>query len=321
MKDEQRFRDIFRAVHAGHRACAGDEWLSRPCELPDGSPASRPIVWSRRNGPWRPVDLLWIGAAPGNAGGLGSGDMGAHGTRIPFGGDVAGGNLDLLLSAAGLTRNDSWIVASLNQLPEKGGGEPSVAEIFAPAGRYPHSVALLRDTIVATGPRLLVALGNVALRVTAAALTRDYRAAVGHPPPAGPDRAAPRLPGPALLARAGIRRGEAAPWPEGTLPPSPGFREAWEDAWGQRPLPHLLQVMHPSAQNMSPFAGADTVFHTRMIRTRDAVCTAVAGVLDRELPHHRPRPPGDGIYALPEWQRLVGPAHRRFDELWRAHGV
>jgi hypothetical protein len=41
---EGRFRAIFRAAHAGHSACASDEWLNQTCLDPDGSPAARPIV-------------------------------------------------------------------------------------------------------------------------------------------------------------------------------------------------------------------------------------------------------------------------------------
>jgi uracil-DNA glycosylase len=329
MSDDALFSRIFRAAHAAHARCALDEWLMEPCVELSGEPASRPIVWSRRNGPWRQVDVLWVGAAPGNAGGLGSGALGAHGTRIPFGGDIAGGNLDVLLGTAGLSRNDTFIVASLNHLPEKGGGEPTARELGAPVGDYPDSIALLRDTIIACAPRLIIALGNVALRVTTAAITRDYHAPPGAPAghdaagsSAGSSAAAPlRLPGARTMAAAGFTRGLAAPWPEDALPASPSFRRAWAQLRGQQPLPHLLPVLHPSAQNMSPFAGTSTVFHRRMLETRDAVARAVSTVLDRSPSGIRPQPPATGIYALPEWRELVAPAHARYDELWRSHGV
>jgi uracil-DNA glycosylase len=306
--EEERYRRVFRRAHAGHAACARDEWLMESCRGRPGEPAPRPLVWSRRNGPWRRVPVLWVGAAPGNAGGLGSGELGAHATRIPFGGDIAGGNLDVLLSASGLSRNDTFIVATLNQLPQRGGGEPTTREIAAPVGDYPDSIALLRDTIMAAGPALLVALGNVALRATAASLTL----------PAGPPL---RLPSTARLAAAGFRRGTAARWPEDDLPMDPGFVEAWVHAWQAGPDFHVLPVLHPSAQNMSPFAGVDTVFHSRMLETRDAVRRAVRDVLHRPVPSVRPDAPADGVYALPEWRERVAPAHRRYDELWRRHGV
>jgi hypothetical protein len=318
--EEQRFRRIFRAAHALHHGCADDEWLHTPCRGADGTPLDRPLVWSRRNGPWQRVHVLWTGSAPGNAGGMGSGRLGAHGTRIPFGGDIAGGNLDVLMAAAGVTRNDSFIVASLNQLPQKGGGEPSVAEIAEPVGEYPDSVALLRDTIIAAGPQLIIALGNTGLRVAVAAITRSWNADVGSP--AGAD-APPmlRLRSAASVGAAGIVRGVVTDWPSGTLPPATGFMNAWRDAWNDAPLPCILQVLHPSAQNMSPFAGEATVFHARMIETRDAVRLAARHVFGRRTPRRRPAAPVTGIYALPEWRELVAPVHARYDILWRSKGV
>jgi uracil-DNA glycosylase len=308
MREAERFRRIFRDAHADHRACADDEWLRQPCLAPPDSPAVRPLVWSRRNGAWRRVTILWVGAAPGNAGGLGTGTLGAHATRIPFGGDIAGGNLDVLLSTIGLSRNDTFIVAALNQLPARGGGEPAVAEIAAPVGRYPDSVALLRDTVIAAGPDLVVALGNVALRTLAAALTRAPGAAV-------------RLPGQGRLAASGLARDIPTRWPRAALPMAADVRDAWADAWGGEPDFHVLPLLHPSAQNMSPFAGVHTAFHERMLRTRDALAGAVRSVLGWELPRQRPDAPRDGVYDLPEWRERIAAAHARYDALWRRHGV
>lgn len=314
---EARFRRIFRAAHADHDACAADEWLNAPCLDPDGQPADRPLVWSRRNGPWQRVAVLWVGAAPGNAGGLGSSDLGAHGTRIPFGGDIAGGNLDVLLSTIGMDRNETFLVAAYNQLPERGGGEPTTRELAAPVGRYPDSGALLRDTVVATGPALIVALGNVALRTLIASLTRPYDAPVGEPP----DMAAPlRLPGTARIATAGIERGRLTDWPD-AFPLDAGFRGEWRAAWGEEPGFRVLPVLHPSAQNMSPFAGRATLFHSRMVETRAALIEAAREVLEREPPRPRPGLPEAGIYALPEWRARVGERHARYDALWREKGI
>jgi uracil-DNA glycosylase len=304
---DQRYRDIFRLAHADHRDCAGDEWLVDPCRRDDGEPVERPVVWSRRNGPWRPVDVLFVGAAPGNAGGMGAGPMGAHSTRIPFGGDIAGGNLDVLLSSVGLDRNTTFIVAALNQLPERGGGEPRVSEIRAHVGAIPSSAHLLRDTLLAAVPRLVVCLGNVALRTTvAAARLAD----------------APRLslPGLPLLAEAGLARGRVAPWPVG-LPPDAGFVARWDERSEARPLPALLWLLHPSAQNMSPYAGTGTVFHARMVETMTALRAAVGQVAGREPPAFRVGPPDHGIYALPEWRAAVGPRHAELDRLWHERGV
>lgn len=314
---EARFRTIFQAAHADHRACAADEWLNEPCRDRAGKPADRPVVWSRRNGPWQRVAVLWVGAAPGNAGGLGSSDLGAHGTRIPFGGDIAGGNLDVLLSSIGMDRNETFLVAAYNQLPERGGGEPTARELARPVGRYPDSGALLRDTVIATGPTLIVALGNVGLRTLIAALIRPYSAAVGDPPDAA---AALRPPGVGRIAAAGVERNRVTDWPD-AFPLDASFRATWRDAWGEEPGFRLLPVLHPSAQNMSPFAGEATQFHQRMVDTRAALIRAGREVLRREPPQPRPGLPAGGIYALPEWRERVGERHARYDALWRERGV
>ena len=300
-------RSVFVRAHAGHPSCIRDEWLARACPAPH-----RPLVWSRRNGPWRPVDVLFVGAAPGNAGGKGGGDMGAHATRIPFGGDIAGANLDVLLAAAGLTRDDVFIVASLNRLPDAGGGEPTLREMAEPVGDYPSSVHLLRDTILASQPRLLVALGNIGLRSTFAAARLDLAAAGTKPP----------LPSLAALKKVGLERGATSSWPT-ALPPDARFSAAW----ARSDLPHVLWLTHPSAQNMSPYARTDTLFHSRMTDARDALRRAVRETLGRVPPKTRAAVPLDGagsaesIYELPEWRAAIGPRHRALDDLWRTKGV
>lgn len=312
-EEEARFRAIFRRAHADHAECGDDEWLMAPCRLAGGAEAERSLVWSRRNGPWRRVPVLWVGAAPGNAGGMGSGDMGAHATRIPFGGDIAGANLDLLLESAGLDRNATFLVAALNQLPDRGGGEPRVTELRRPVGDYPSSVHLLRDTLVAAGPRLVVALGNVGLRVTVAAAMLGGRERL-------------TLPGLPRLEAAGMERGRATPWPGGELAPDDPFLESWREATSDSPLPHLLWLLHPSAQNMSPFAGPDTAFHTRMVETRSALRSAVSelfgepGVAPADAADQGAETSG-GVYALPEWRRSVAPRHRELVALWRKKGL
>ena len=304
--EEARFRAIFRRAHADHPGCAADEWLMRACA------AERSLVWSRRNGPWRRVEVLWVGAAPGNAGGMGGGDMGAHATRIPFGGDIAGANLDHLLASVGLDRNSTFIVASLNQLPDRGGGEPRVAELARPVGDYATSAHLLRDTILATGPRLVVALGNVGLRTTVAAARLEET----------PGRLV--LPGLARLEAEGLARGRAAPWPAGDAAPDAAFLDAWREANGSAPLPRLLWLLHPSAQNMSPHAGRETAFHRRMVDTRAALRKAIANVLGR-VPEATDGIPVDpdpgGVYGLPEWRHAVGPRHLELIALWREKGL
>ena len=299
---EERFRTIHRRVHAGHPACIRDEWLSEPCRT-----AARrlvaPIVWSRRNGPWTRVDVLFVGAAPGNAGGKGSGDLGAHGTRIPFGGDIAGANLEVLLGAAGLNRNEVFIVAAYNRLPERGGGEPTLDEIRAPVGDHASSIDLLRATIIATGPKLIVALGNVALRCIVASV----------------EPLTLRLPGLTRLEKRGLVRGRVIPL-AAVSAPDEEFVDSWRAAQ-DTDLPALLWLMHPSGQNMSPFASEETAFHQRLLDTRAALRAAVTDLLDVRPPETRPPIPHSGIYALAEWRERIAPRLVRLDRRWRDRGI
>jgi uracil-DNA glycosylase len=231
--------------------------------------------------------------------------MGAHGTRIPFGGDIAGANLEVMLGSVGLTRNDTFVVAALNELPATGGGEPSSAEILAPAGDYPDSVALLRDTILATAPKLIVALGNVAARVVASAWL---------------ERVPGRLTGPAALRRAGWSRGIAIPL-TALGPPAAQLASEWRDAGRPDPGPAALWLTHPSAQNMSPHAGVDTLFHARMAEALATLGETVRERLDRTLPRERPELPRNGIYALPEWTDRIASRTDALDRLWREKGL
>ena len=303
---EKRFRDIFRRAHAAHGACRTDEWLMSPCTSPDGQPVT-PLVWSRRNGPWRRVETLWVGAAPGNAGGKGRGHQGAHGTRIPFGGDIAGANLDALLGSIGIDRNDTFLVAALNRLPDAGGGEPGLRELQEPVGAFASSIELLRDTVIAAGPGLIITLGIVGLRTLASALTQE-------------DLSAATLPTLCRLERVGFRREALNEWPVDTLPLSETFATHWQKAWGEERL-WVLPLMHPSGQNMSPYARVPTAFHQRMVVTREALRAAFSERFRRPVPATRAPYPDHGIYALPEWRMRVGPRHRELDALWRAKGI
>ena len=305
MNEEARFRAIFRRLHARHPNCLADEWVSETCRFANGRADPRPIAWSRRNGPWHQVDLLWVGAAPGNAGGKGAGKLGAHATRIPFGGDIAGANLDVLLGSIGITRNDTFITASLNQLPAAGGGEPTFVELSARVGDYPSSLHALRDTMLACGPRLIIALGNVGLRSLIAAARLAELGVL--------------LPTQGKLEKAGLARHALSAWPH-PVAPDAEFLAEWEQYW-QRPLPSILWLTHPSAQNMSPHARVTTAFHTRMLESRDALKAAVRKELGWSLPKERAPDPESGIYALEEWRELVAPRHKKLDDLWREKGV
>jgi uracil-DNA glycosylase len=300
---ERRFEAIFARAHGDHPGCLLDPWLTEPCRDAAGN-AVWPLVWSRRNGPWARVPLLFVGAAPGNAGGRGQGNMGAHGTRIPFGGDIAGANLEVLLGSIGLNRNDVFLSAAYNRLPAAGGGEPTLAELRQPVGDYRSSIALLRDAIVAAAPRMLVALGNIGLRSIAGAVASS----------------ADGLPGLVRLQSAGLRRGEATTIGD-VVEPDSAFREAWDRANANHALPDLLWLTHPSAQNMSPFARRDTLFHSRMRDARRDLRRAVRDRLGLRPPARRPPLPDTGIYELPEWRHEIAPRFERYDALWRSHGI
>ena len=182
-----------------------------------------------------------------------------------------------------------------------------MAELRQPVGELPSSLHLLRETLLATAPRVVVALGNVALRSTIAATRLDSKPTL-------------TLPGLKRLEGAGLERGRAVPWP-GSFAPDAVFEEAWSSVRAGAPLPHVLWLLHPSAQNMSPHAGVDTVFHERMLETSRALQRAMREVLGRETPDPRPAAPSGGIYALPEWRESVGPRHDELDRLWREKGV
>jgi hypothetical protein len=150
----------------------------------------------------------------------------------------------------------------------------------------------------------VVALGNVGLRAIAGAIT-------------GEDADLPAL---ARLERAGIVRGSAVEAASlGEIATS--FRRAWSRAWDSVPPPHVIWLTHPSAQNMSPFARPETLFHQRMREARRQLRRAARDHLGISLPVRRPPVPDRGIYALPEWKNEIAPRFARMDQLWRAHGI
>jgi hypothetical protein len=152
---------------------------------------------------------------------------------------------------------------------------------------------------------LLVALGNVALRVIFAAT----RLADSN-----------KLPSQKQLDTLGLQRSQWMPWPAESPPDQP-FLAAWHEAWPHADLPAVLWLTHPSAQNMSPYAGRETVFHTRMRDARAALRKAARELLGWPLPRQRPVSPTVGIYALPEWRELIAPRTAGLDRLWRAKGI
>jgi hypothetical protein len=160
---------------------------------------------------------------------------------------------------------------------------------------------LLRDTLLATRPKLIVALGNIGLRALMAAARLSLDGV--------------KLPSQAKLERAGLARGRAVAWPA-MIPPDDDFSHAIG-----RKLPTLLWLTHPSAQNMSPYARKETLFHQRMLEARHALRRAVRAELGWTPPKERAPYPATGVYALKEWRELIGPRHEMLSELWREKGV
>lgn len=110
-------------------------------------------VFSHANGP---IDapLMFIGEAPGR--------LGADRTSIPFHGDVAGDNFELLLSTAGLSRRDVFVTNAVlcNPRDESGNNAPpSKSEVV-------NCAAHLRKQIDIIQPKLVMTLGRVALEAT-----------------------------------------------------------------------------------------------------------------------------------------------------------
>jgi hypothetical protein len=127
------------------------------------------------------------------------------------------------------------------------------------------------------------------------------------------------LPSIAALRRKDWQRGGLIPLRSLSLL-SPSFRASWSAQWPTA-LPVLLWLTHPSAQNMSPFAGRNTGFHRRMCEARDSLRDAARSVLGFSLPERRAEPPATGIYALAEWRDRIAPRNAELDRLWREKGV
>jgi hypothetical protein len=134
-----------------------------------------------------------------------------------------------------------------------------------------------------------------------------------------PDATIATLPSLNRLKRAGLERNACAPLDTAAALPA-AFARRWDAEAGGRSLPSVLWLTHPSAQNMSPHAGADTVFHSRMVKALEAL-RRTARPIGIAVPEVRTDPPSTGIYALPEWRDLIAPRHAALDALWREKGV
>ncbi len=111
-------------------------------------------VLSHANGDSR-ARILCVAEAPGR--------LGAARTGIPLAGDQSGRNFELLLAAAGLTRDDLFITNAVLCNPRDARGRnaaPTMREIR-------NCSPFLRRTIELVDPSLVIALGVVALKALA----------------------------------------------------------------------------------------------------------------------------------------------------------
>lgn len=95
--------------------------------------------------------ILFVGEAPGR--------FGAGRSGVPFQGDESGRRFDVLLSAAGLNRKDVFITNAVlcNPLDKSGRNRrPRVSDVD-------RCASFLRRQIEVVSPRIVVALGGVAL--------------------------------------------------------------------------------------------------------------------------------------------------------------
>src|SRR5690242_2368133 len=102
------------------------------------------------------ADLFFVGEAPGR--------LGADATEVPFHGDTAGDNFEDLLSFAGINRKDVYVTNAVLCNPKDAQGNnatPNPNEIA-------NCVTFLRRQIELVDPKIVIALGNAALRALAA---------------------------------------------------------------------------------------------------------------------------------------------------------
>jgi uracil-DNA glycosylase family 4 len=119
-------------------------------------------VLSHLNGPV-PAKIMLVGEAPGR--------RGAEISAIPFSGDESGRRLDALIAAAGWDRRELFITNAVLCNPQTATGNnraPTAIECR-------NCTSLLARQIEVINPRLVVALGAVALRSLAAIAPHDLR--------------------------------------------------------------------------------------------------------------------------------------------------
>jgi len=101
------------------------------------------------------AELFFIGEAPGR--------LGADETEVPFHGDTSGRNFEDLISFAGISRNEVFVTNAVLCNPKDKDGNNSTPTLAEVANCQPF----LRRQIELVNPRIVVTLGNTALRAVA----------------------------------------------------------------------------------------------------------------------------------------------------------
>ena len=108
------------------------------------------------------AELLFIGEAPGR--------LGADETEVPFHGDKSGRNFEDLISFAGISRNDVFVTNAVLCNPKDKDGNNSTPTLAEAANCQPF----LARQIELVNPKIVVTLGNTALRATATIEPHNY---------------------------------------------------------------------------------------------------------------------------------------------------
>jgi len=98
------------------------------------------------------AELFFVGEAPGR--------LGADETEVPFHGDTSGKNFEDLLSFAGINRNDIFVTNAVLCNPKDKQGNNSTPTPIEATNCQPF----LRRQIELVNPKIVVSLGNTALR-------------------------------------------------------------------------------------------------------------------------------------------------------------
>lgn len=108
------------------------------------------------------AELFFIGEAPGR--------LGADETEVPFHGDTSGRNFEDLMSFAGISRNDVFVTNAVLCNPKDKDGNNSTPTLAEVANCQPF----LRRQIELVNPKIVVTVGNTALRSLAAIESHSF---------------------------------------------------------------------------------------------------------------------------------------------------